>query len=321
VKAFPLLASASLAACLASGCLKHDDANPLDAATTDVLHPDAAFDRGPTDVADAGSSNDASGTDAQSSEVRADGGLSADGGPDGSTASGNPLLDKLSSQMMFSSKPTGAATWLVSGDTGAVRGQIGNDMNAAQTSKFPVFTLYHFNMGSGTSASAYHDWVSQVADEISKHSGNAVVVVEPDSFALRNVTGVDDVLDDAVHVLKQKAPNAAVFLDIGNSNWLNPAGVVSRAKAYPHYAEIDGWASNTSNFQAEANEEAFAQNLYSASHKPTIIDSSRNGLGKTPSTIINPPANEWQPGPKFAFHPDNPAVFFNYYNKPSNERD
>jgi hypothetical protein len=269
---------------------------------------------------------DASVGDGAASDAKADGATDAEkgdgrGGSGDAADMGNGLLDKLRTQTMYSSKPTGAATWLVNGDSGSARGKISSDMNAAGQSKFPVFTLYHFNKDSGTSASAYHDWVSAIADEIGKHNGNAVVVVEPDSFALNNVSGVDNVLDDAIAVLKQKAPNAAVFLDVGHSNWLSAGGVVSRAKNYPHYAQIDGWATNTSNFQPEANEEAYGKNLFSQSGKPSIIDSSRNGLGTVPSTIINPPANEWKPGPTFAFHSADSGVLFNYYNKPSDERD
>jgi len=306
------------------GCTKQDDADDAgvpDAAT--VLRDAGSADRvqeAPTPDGGA-ATGDASRTDALAAEGGARDGASSSSDAAGDATSANPLLAALRTQSMFSSKGTGAATWLVNGDSGAARGQIGSDMNSAGKSKFPVFTLYHFNKESNTSASAYHDWVSAIADEIGKHDGNAVVVVEPDSFALNNVSGVDGVLDDAVAVLKQKAPNAAVFLDIGHSNWLSAGGVVSRAKGYPHYAQLDGFASNTSNFQPEPNEEAYAKNLYLQSGKPVIIDSSRNGLGTVPTTIYNPPADQWKPGPTFAFHAEDSGVLFNYYNKPSNEND
>lgn len=309
------------------GCpAKDDDETPDAAAITRDAGTGGRANPGSGGATGGGTGGAEGPSDAATDAKAADAGSDANKG-DGQAASGdagsssNALLDKLRNQTVYSSKPTGAANWLVNGDSGSARGKISSDMNAAGQSKFPVFTLYHFNKDSGTSASAYHDWVSAIADEIGKHNGNAVVVVEPDSFALNNVSGVDNVLDDAVAVLKQKAPNAAVFLDVGHSNWLSAGGVVSRAKNYPHYAQIDGWATNTSNFQPEANEEAYGKNLFSQSGKPSIIDSSRNGLGTVPSTIINPPANEWKPGPTFAFHPADSGVLFNYYNKPSDERD
>jgi len=314
----PVLASTTFI-----GCTKQDDADGADvpdAAT--VLRDAGGADRVPEAPSpDGGTATSDAAVDALPSDGGTRDGASTPGDAGADAGSSNALLAALRTQSMFSSKATGAATWLVNGDSGAARGQIGSDMNAAGKSKFPVFTLYHFNKESNTSASAYHDWVSAIADEIGKHDGNAVVVVEPDSFALNNVAGVDGVLDDAVAVLKQKAPNAAVFLDIGHSNWLSAGGVVSRAKGYPHYAQLDGFASNTSNFQPEPNEEAYAKNLYAQSGKPVIIDSSRNGLGTVPTTIHNPPADQWKPGPTFAFHPEDSGVLFNYYNKPSNEND
>jgi cellulase/cellobiase CelA1 len=194
-------------------------------------------------------------------------------------------------------------------------------MNAAGSARFPVFTLYRYYTNSGTDATAHRAWVTAVAEAVGKHANNAVLVLEPDAFALKDRPDVDAVLDAALGILAEKAPNAAVFLDIGHSKWLIADAVVARAKGYKNFASIEGFASNTSNFQATAQEEAYARQLFASANKPTIIDTSRNALGRQPATIFNPPDSEWDPGPPFAFHPNDPAVFFNYYNKPSNERD
>jgi hypothetical protein len=232
------------------------------------------------------------------------------------------VLAQLLGKTMFSSKSTGAATWLINGDTGSTQGQINSDMNAAGASKFPVFTFYRYYNGSGTDANAYRGWVTAAAQAIGSHSGGyAVVVLEPDSFALQNRSDVNDVLNTAIGIIKEKAPNAALFLDIGHSAWLSSGAVLMRAKGYSNYALIDGWASNTSNFQPTPQEETYAMQLFAGSGKPGIIDTSRNGLGRLPSTIINPPRSEWEPGAPFAWHPDKPGVYFNYHNKPWNEGD
>jgi endoglucanase len=242
---------------------------------------------------------------------------------DGGGTSGQPsgLIAQLEGKTMHSSKPTGAATWLVNADPGASRSLIDADMNAAGDARFPVFTLYRYYPNSGTNAAAHKSWVTSIAELIGKHQNLCVVVLEPDAFALKERADVDAVLDVAIGILKEKAPNAALFLDVGHSDWLAASAVVSRAKAYANFSKIEGFALNTSNFQATDKEVAYARQLHAMTDKPSIIDTSRNGLGRVPSTIFNPPESEWDPGPKFAFHPDDPAVLFNYYNKPSNERD
>ena len=280
----------------------------------DAGAPDAGSE--PTPALDGGNGNDAATRDAAPSGSDAAGG-------DASVTPGG-LFASLEGKTPYSTKPTGAATWLVNADARATQTTIDSDMKAAASSnKFAVFSLYRYQPNSGTDAAGHRAWVTAIAEAIARNPGTCVVVLEPDAFALgtRERPDVDTVLDTAVGILKEKAANAAVFLDIGHSNWIPAPMVLSRAKSYSNYAKIDGWATNTSNFQAMAAEVAFAKQLYEGSNKPAIIDTSRNGLGRQPSTIFNPPDSEWDPGPTFAFHPSDPAVLFNYYNKPSNERD
>jgi hypothetical protein len=233
------------------------------------------------------------------------------------------VLASVRAKKPYSSKSTGAATWLVNADARATQTAIDSDMKAAGSDRFAVFSLYRYAPNSGTNAAGHRAWIVAVAEAIARNGGTCVVVLEPDAFALgaKDRPDVDAVLNTAIGILKDQAPNAALFLDIGHSNWHPASTVLARAKAYSNYAKIDGWASNTSNFQPTSKEEAYARQLYDGSQKPTIIDTSRNGLGRVPSTIFNPPDSEWDPGPPFAFHPNDPAVLFNYYNKPSNERD
>lgn len=255
--------------------------------------------------------SDAGGLDAE--RARPEAGLSEHG--DGG------VLARLAGKSMYSSKPSGAASWLVSEDPNACKALIDSDMAAAGPERFPVFSLYRYFPNSGTDAVEYASWLGVVAAALGQHRGVCVVVLEPDAFALRERADVDTVLDQAIEVLASRAPNAAIFLDIGHSNWLGAEAVIARVKNYRSYAKIAGWALNTSNFQPTEREVGYARALFASSQKPSIIDTSRNGLGRTPSTIFNPPESEWDPGPPFAWHPDDPAVLFNYYNKPSNERD
>jgi endoglucanase len=221
--------------------------------------------------------------------------------------------------MYWANATTEAATWLLGGGTPATT--VTRNMTAAGASKFAVFTTY-YSVNVNPNATGFATWIDGIGKAIGAQSNPAVVVLEPDAYpGAGSNQAKHDMLNAAIGTLKQDAPNAAVFLDIGNSGWLSAQTIATKVKTYSNYALIDGWASNTSNFHPTPNEVTYAQQLWALTCKPTIIDTSRNGLGKMPSTIINPPASEWAVGASFAWWPDNPAVFFNYHNKPWNESD
>ena len=314
-------------ATVSSGDVREDGGQPsapMTGSTRDTRDAGADASARPDAAGDASAGPSSGASDAAAwADAASDSGspLSSDAGQNSGNAQG-PIA-ALAGKTMYSSKPTGAATWLVDADAAAMQRLIEADMRAAGANRFPVFSLYRYFPNSGANAASHRTWVTSIAETIGRAGGPAVVVLEPDAFALgtNERPDVDAVLNTAIGILKDKAPNAALFLDIGHSNW-HPAGtVLSRAKAFSNYARIDGWASNTSNFQPMQAEINFARALHAGSNKPVIIDSSRNGRGTPPRTIFNPPDSEWDPGPPFAFHPQEPAVLFNYYNKPSNERD
>ena len=212
-----------------------------------------------------------------------------------------------------------AATWILSQYYGNI---ITRDMKAAPRLRlFPVFSFYA--LLDIKNPDAYKKWLTKEAETLGKFRNPCVVVLEPDRFASDPKN--DAILDWAVETIKIKAPNAAVFLDIGHSSWIPLDEIVRRVKKYRSYRMIDGFASNTSNFRPMRDEERFAAQLYKVTGKPVIIDTSRNGLssatGKTPSTVHNPPRSEWKPGARFSFHPDKPYLLFNYHNKPYHEKD
>ena len=109
---------------------------------------------------------------------------------------------------------------------------------------------------------------------------DVVLVIEPDTFVFSaNDTEMLAILDETCGIIADHADNAAVFLDIGHSGWLNAAGVHELVSAYNNLDKIDGWASNTSNFQPMDVEEIFAAELFDLTGKPVIVDTSRNGCG------------------------------------------
>ena len=212
-----------------------------------------------------------------------------------------------------------AARWLLINYDG--KNAIQDMKAAAKLKRFPVFSFYAIL--ASPDVGKYKKWLITQAEAIGSCDNVCVVVLEPDRFASDKKN--DPLLDWGIETIKSKAPNAAVFLDIGHSRWIPYKDIVNRVKKYKSYEMLDGFASNVSNFRPDKDEAAFALKLFKATGKPVIIDTSRNGLssrtGKCPTTVHNPPRSQWEPGAPFAFHPKEKHILFNYHNKPHHEKD
>jgi hypothetical protein len=265
------------------------------------------------------------------------GGSSTGGSPPGTGGDGGegygPVLDQYIGKTMYSSKPTGAATWLI-GWTGSVRDLVTSELDALNDNQFVVFSTYYSLSLDRTGPLSFPDWVVEIGEAIADRGGDAVIALEADAFLLKwDDSDTHNQLDQAIGDIKRDSPNTAIFLDIGHSAWGDAGEKVSRVQRYGNYDLIDGWASNTANFQTNEDEIDHARTLYNLTGKPVIIDTSRNGCGY-PGQTHNPPkccggtdcacscGNDcWCEGTEFGFLPDEPAVFFFYYNKPSDEGD
>ncbi|ABS06081.1 glycoside hydrolase family 6 protein [Kineococcus radiotolerans] len=153
----------------------------------------------------------------------------------------------------------------------------------------------------GLSPQEYPGWVEQVADGL--RGTGAAVIVEPDAIAqVGQCDGQGDrlaLLRKAVQVLDEAG--AAVYLDAGNSSWTG--GQVDTIAQRLRKAGVDqarGFATNVSNFNADAAERSYAEALskeLDGAHY--VVDTSRNGsggngewcnpegrtLGKTPAAV------------------------------------
>jgi hypothetical protein len=123
--------------------------------------------------------------------------------------------------------PTGAATWI--GDWGDMPSVVRDEMDAAAAQgRFVVFSTY-YSVDLNPDESGFIAWIEGVASAIGSSPGPTVVALEADAFPS---AGDDEakhrMLDRAIGILKQSAPNAAVFLDIGHSAWLDAQSVVDR---------------------------------------------------------------------------------------------
>ncbi|TDB94156.1 glycoside hydrolase family 6 protein [Actinomadura sp. 7K534] len=164
---------------------------------------------------------------------------------------------------------------------------------AAQSGATPMLVAYnvpgrdcgsHSGGGAG-SPDAYRNWIGQFAAAIG--SRQAVVVVEPDAVAQLDCLPNDterqirlDLLRYGVQQLKQKAPNAWVYLDAANANWI-PAGTMAQRLQAAGIADARGFSVNVSNYYTTEQSVTYARavNAGLPGGKTFVVDTSRNGNG------------------------------------------
>ncbi|MFI0445580.1 glycoside hydrolase family 6 protein [Actinomadura sp. 6N118] len=174
--------------------------------------------------------------------------------------------------------------------TAAVSSYVGR---AQQTGAMPMLVAYnvpgrdcgsHSGGGAG-SPEAYRTWIGQFATAIG--SRQAIVVVEPDAVAQLDCLPNDteqqtrlDLLKYGVQQLKEKAPNAWVYLDAANAKWI-PAGTMAQRLQAAGIANARGFSVNVSNYYTTAESVIYAKavNAGLPSGKTFVVDTSRNGNG------------------------------------------
>lgn len=197
------------------------------------------------------------------------------------------------------------ARWILSDVAPSdVAAEVSEYVQAAQSvNRMPLLTLYAiphrdcggYAAGGLTTGEQYREWMTQVT--VGLGEAPVGIVLEPD--ALNEVDCLSaqqreerwDLLRAAVSTLTRD-PNAAVYIDGGNSRWLEPSELASRlAAAGVHSAR--GFSLNTSNFFTTAEEIAYGEQvsaLLGGAHY--VIDTSRNGAGPAPDQPLswcNPP--------------------------------
>lgn len=142
----------------------------------------------------------------------------------------------------------------------------------------------------GLTPQAYPRFVEAVADGL--RGTSAAVILEPDAVAqMGDCAEQGDragLLRDAVAQLA--GAGGAVYLDGGNSAWLDTATMADRLRE----SGIDmarGFATNVSNFRTTSDERVYGDQLAAALDTHYVIDTSRNGngpLGNGPLDWCNP---------------------------------
>ena len=191
----------------------------------------------------------------------------------------------------IASKPI--ARWFGDWNTD-VEGDVRSYVDQARGSgAIPMLVAYNIpdrdcgNHSSGGAAdfTQYQIWVDGFADGLG--NGPAFIVLEPDALALNGCAGSErnDAINDAVVTIKQECSSCQVYLDAGHSNWVSAPDMADRLQDAGVF-QADGLATNVSNYNTTAAEEAYGQAvLAELGNRPDlgqVIDVSRNGNGPAP---------------------------------------
>ncbi len=180
--------------------------------------------------------------------------------------------------------------WNPAGDVATVM------QSAAASGTVPILTVYNivnrdcggYSSGGAANAGAYRDWIDAFASGIG--SGQAVIVLEPDSLTQYNTQGCLNqgqqserlsLLQYAISSLKQNAPNAVVYLDGGPPNGIN-AAQMAKALTGAGVSQAAGFAVNVSNYESLQSNVDYGNKISRfTGGKHYVVDTSRNGVGAT----------------------------------------
>lgn len=163
----------------------------------------------------------------------------------------------------------------------------------------PVFVVYGLpardcgrHSAGGLAEPEYAAWVGVIGDALERVADVApIVILEPDSLALApecgNVGERTRQLGAAIESLA--VTGVFLYVDGGHSNWLPAAEMAELIEPLRDGPGIRGFATNTSNFNATADEVAYAHELAALlDGLHAVIDTSRNGAGAQ-GDWCNPP--------------------------------
>ncbi|MET8427011.1 glycoside hydrolase family 6 protein [Nocardia sp. NPDC004860] len=194
---------------------------------------------------------------------------------------------------------TPVAEWLPH-DLDVTAGTIRQDIARGQTSdSIPMFVAYNIpgrdlrgeSGGGQAGADSYRQWITGVSEAIGTNP--AIVILEPD--ALAHATEMNDadraarlsLLGFAYTELLQHNPATAVYLDVGNSTWVDPGRVADLLRIISPGKPVAGISLNVANRRPEAEIRSYATRIEQAyGHQLFVmIDSSVNGAPNTADLV------------------------------------
>ncbi|MEO6532485.1 MAG: glycoside hydrolase family 6 protein [Pseudolysinimonas sp.] len=208
---------------------------------------------------------------------------------------------------------TPQADWFTKGTPATVRRQVNQTVTIANAlGRTPTLVIYYvpgrdcsqYSSGGAASDADYRAWIDAFVSGLGR--GKAVVVVEPDGLAnlpsdcASAYPGQDvDALTTsrladikyAADTLENRAPNASIYLDAGNSAWLN-VGEITRRLLLADVNTVNGFALNVSNYQYTVNSDDYGTWVAECLAYATTV--SPGGYDSCPNQYWNGgPSNNW----------------------------
>ncbi len=179
-------------------------------------------------------------------------------------------------------------------------------MSAASTQgTVPIVVAYNivnrdcggYSTGGAPNDAAYQSWIQGLA--LGVGSTKAVVILEPDALSQIDQPGCltpdqqndrYSLLQYAVSMFQQHAPNASVYYDAGHYGAIDPGSMAQRLQ-YAGVVHAAGFALNVSNYETTTDNTSYGQQISAlVGNKHFVIDTSRNGQGPTADhQYCNPP--------------------------------
>ncbi len=195
-----------------------------------------------------------------------------------------------------------SATWLGGeSDTRAKAREI--TTRAQEQERLPVLVAYNlperdcgqYSRGGAGSPAEYRTWTREVVAGIGDRP--AVVVLEPDAIA-HAVDGCEGspeateryaLLKEAVTAYAE-APNARVYVDAGNADWIEDTAALAEALKSSGVADAAGFALNVSNFEPTDVSYRYGAAISDALGGDVhfVVDTSRNGGDVASGDWCNP---------------------------------
>lgn len=188
------------------------------------------------------------------------------------------------------------AVWITGGaDPAAAKNQVTQVVRAAgDAGEVPVFVAYAIPgrdcggaaKGGAADATAYRAWVDALAGGLGPKA--SIVVLEPDAVAQIDCldatkrTERNALLAYAARTIADRAPEAQVYYDAGNSKWKPAAEIAKRLKAAGAADHGSGISLNVSNFRPTPDEIGYGKKILAelgVDGKKIVVDTSRNGAG------------------------------------------
>ena len=177
------------------------------------------------------------------------------------------------------------AIWLT--DTASTPVRLRNALTQLPGTETAVFVVYNIpgrdNNGASAGGAATLEEYEQFIDTIESLTAPfaPVFILEPDALPF-----IPQLEDDAAqlrgaclaYAIDQLSEAGTVYVDAGHAAWLSAAETASLYKALGTKANR-GFSLNVSNFRTDAECQAYALQLFKATGKPSVIDTSRNGNG------------------------------------------